>query len=90
MGAAAEETKGNPQPIRRPRHGNHQEEVSFVLDQARMPRCEAMRQKEAQMKGLQVTMHETYDSKEDYITKLKELIDTEAEIDRLNTEVIAE
>ena len=49
-----------------------------------------MRQKEAQLKGLQVTMHETYDSKEDYITKLKELIDTEAEIDRLNTEVIAE
>ena len=35
-------------------------------------------------------MLDTYDNKDDYIRKLQELIDMEAEIDRLNTEVIAE
>lgn len=35
-------------------------------------------------------MPDTYETKEEYIKKLKELIDAESEIDRLNTEVIAE
>ena len=49
-----------------------------------------MRQTEQHIKGLQVTMPDTYDTKEEYVEKLKELIDAETEIDRLNTEVIAE
>ena len=35
-------------------------------------------------------MADTYASKEEYIVKLKEIIDAESKIDRLNTEVIAE
>ena len=49
-----------------------------------------MRDAENQIKNLQVTMPVTFDTKEEYILKLKELIDAETAIDQLRTEVIAE
>ena len=55
-----------------------------------MSRQEAMKLKENLIRELQVTMPVRFDNKRDYIAKLQELLETESEIERLNTEVIAE
>ena len=55
-----------------------------------MSRQEAMKQKEKLIRELQVTMQVTFDTKNEYIAKLHELLETESTIERLNTEVIAE
>ena len=49
-----------------------------------------MQLKDAQIKDMQVTMPDTFEDKQSYIRKLQELIESEANIERLNTEVIAE
>ena len=66
------------------------DEISFVQEQAKMTRQQAMRNKEQHIRDMQVAIPIVFDSKQDYIRKLLELIETEAEIDRLNTEVVAE
>ena len=49
-----------------------------------------MSQKESKIKDLKVTMPTIFDDKRDYVEKLQELIETEAQINRLSIESIAE
>ena len=55
-----------------------------------MSRQQANREKEQLINAISIDIQDTFETKQEYVQKLKELVETEAEIDKLNTEVIAE
>lgn len=75
--------------MQKSRNPNNQE-AAFIRDQARLPRAEAMFQKDEQLVRQVVEMPERFATKFDYVEKLKELLLIEAECDRVSTEVVAE
>ena len=65
-------------------------DADFIRDQANLSREVARRNNERQVRQLSVSMPLHFASKRDYICKLTELLFIESEVERLNTEMIAE
>lgn len=66
------------------------EEANFIRDQANLSREAAHRKKEQDIRQLSVIVPLAFQSKDDYLCKLKELLVIERQVERLTTEMIAE
>ena len=66
------------------------QEASFIREQANMSRAEARTKRDNQLRFKQLEMPLRFESKAEYVEKLKEFLMTEAECESLDTELIAQ